>query len=405
MTHAAPSTLRPEQLRLPRSKTWRALSLAAASVGLLALMAHWLLGRGAGAARQAHFSYLVALLYWLSIALGALFFVIVQFATRAGWSVVVRRLAEHAMITLPLLGLLFLPVVGGLHELFHWTHPDALRHDALLASKTPYLNIPFFVARALGYFGIWTALAWAFYRRSLRQDQDGAPEATLRLQRLSGPAIILFALTVTFAAFDWLMSLDPHWYSTMFGVYYFSGCVVAIFAFLALVGLLLRSAGVLGDVISVEHYHDLGKLLFGFTVFWSYIAFSQFMLIWYGNLPEETIWYARRLAGSWRQVTLALGLGHFVVPFFYLMTRATKRRGATLLPAALWLLALHYLDLYWLVMPVLHPAGAAFDLLDLTAFLGIGGLFVAFFLRQLQRHALVPMRDPRLAESLAFENY
>ncbi|MBK6848193.1 MAG: quinol:cytochrome C oxidoreductase [Proteobacteria bacterium] len=405
MSHAATPTLSQDQLRLPRSAVWRSLPWAAAAVGLLALVVHWLLGRGAGAARQAHFSYLVAMLYWLSIALGALFFVIVQFATKAGWSVVVRRLAEHAMITLPLLGLLFVPIVGGMHELFHWSHPEAMQHDALLASKAPYLNVPFFSARALLYFVTWTALAWLFYRRSVRQDLDGAPQATERLQRLSGPAIILFALTVTFAAFDWLMSLDPHWYSTMFGVYYFAGCVVAIFAFLALVGLLLRRARVLADVITVEHYHDLGKLLFGFTVFWTYIAFSQFMLIWYGNLPEETIWYARRLIGSWGQVTLVLALGHFVVPFFYLMTRATKRRGATLLPAALWLLTVHYLDLYWLVMPILHPEGARPCLLDLTAFLGVGGCFVALFGRQLRRHALVPMRDPRLAESLAFENY
>ena len=405
MSHGAAPALTRDQVTLPRSAAWRALPLAAAGLGLLALVLHWTLGRGAAAARQAQFSYLVALLYWLSLALGALFFVIVQFATKAGWSVVVRRLAEHAMMTLPLLALLFVPVLGGVHELFHWTHHEAVQHDALLAAKAPYLNLPFFVARALLYFVVWSALAWVFYRRSVGQDRDGAPQATARLQRLSGPAIILFALTVTFAAFDWLMSLDPHWYSTMFGVYYFAGCVVAIFAFLALVGLVLRRAGVLAEVITIEHYHDLGKLLFAFTVFWTYIAFSQFMLIWYGNLPEETIWYARRLVGSWRTATLVLGLGHFVVPFFYLMTRATKRRPAALLPAAIWLLAVHYLDLYWLVMPVLHPASAQPSWLDLTAFVGIGGCFVALFARLLRRHALVPLRDPRLAESRAFENY
>ena len=225
-----------------------------------------------------------------------------------------------------------------------------------------------------------------------------------RLRRLAGPAIIVLALTQTFASIDWIVSLTPHWYSTMFGVYFFAGSFVGFIALLSVVVVAMRGAGLLDTVISAEHLQDIGKFLFAFTAFWAYIAFSQFFLMWYGNLPEETIWYKARIEGSWMPVSLLLMAGHFVAPFFYLMGRTVKRNGATLAVGGAWVLAMHFVDLYWQVMPTLHPEGLRPSVLDVAALLAVGGCFVAAAGWLMRRQALVPLRDPRLAESLAFEN-
>ncbi|MCB1153717.1 quinol:cytochrome C oxidoreductase, partial [bacterium] len=248
-------------------------------------------------------------------------------------------------------------------------------------------------------------LSFIYYRGSVKQDKSGDKKITRRLQNLSGPGIILTALTLTFAAFDWIMSLDPHWYSTIYGVYYFSGSLVAIFAFLSISIIAMQSAGLLEGVVTTEHYHDLGKLLFGFTVFWTYIAFSQYFLIWYANIPEETLWYAHRSVGSWQKMTTFMAVGHFVLPFFYFLTRSTKRHRFALLVGAMWMLMMHFIDMYWLVAPSLHHEGVVFGLIDVTTLLGIGGLFLAFFTWNLRRNPLVPIKDPRLQESLRFENF
>ena len=225
-----------------------------------------------------------------------------------------------------------------------------------------------------------------------------------RLRRVAGPALIVLALTSTFASIDWIMSLTPHWYSTMFGVYFFAGSFVGFIALLSVVSVAMRGAGLLDTIISPEHLHDVGKFLFAFTAFWAYISFSQFFLMWYANLPEETIWYKARLEGSWLQVSLLLLVGHFVAPFLYLMGRSVKRNGVTLAVGGGWLLIMHFVDLYWQVMPTLHPEGLRPSILDVAAFLAVGGCFVAAAGWLLRRQALVPVRDPRLAESLAFEN-
>jgi len=225
-----------------------------------------------------------------------------------------------------------------------------------------------------------------------------------RLRRLAGPAIIVLALTQTFASIDWIMSLTPHWYSTIFGVYFFVGSFVGFIALLSVVVVAMRRAGLLVTVIRAEHLHDIGKLIFAFTAFWAYIAFSQFFLMWYANLPEETIWYKARMEGSWMTVSLFLMAGHFVAPFFYLMGRSVKRNGATLAIGGAWLLVMHFVDLYWQVMPTLHSEGLRPSLLDVAALVAVGGCFVAAASWLMRRQALVPLRDPRLAESLAFEN-
>ncbi|MCP5069315.1 MAG: hypothetical protein GY946_22350, partial [bacterium] len=305
------------EITLPDS--WRRLPMIAGIVGIVALGASFALGSGDH--HQLSFSYLTGFFYWLTVALGGLFFVLMHYLARSGWSVVVRRLAEHVMGTLPLFALLFIPIALSMHDLFHWTHAEAVEHDPLLQHKAAYLNEGFFYARAVIYFIVWAILARFFWRNSARQDTEGGQAITKRMQFFSAPGMALFAVTFTFASFDWVMSLEPHWFSTIFGVYVFAGSVVAIFSLLILLTLRLQAAGALENLVTGEHFHDMGKMLFGFTVFWAYIGFSQFMLIWYGNIPEETAWYYQRLFTDIKPVTYVLLFGHCVFPFLCLLSR------------------------------------------------------------------------------------
>jgi hypothetical protein len=359
---------------------------------------------GMGNPKQFFFSWLLSFLFFLSLALGSLFFVLIQYASQGMWGIVVRRIGETVFATLPLMAALFLPLLLGLHDLYEWTHHEVVAQDAVLQWKAPFLNVPFFLVRAFIYFAVWSFIAITYYRGSKRQDETGDVTISARLRRFAGPSIIVLAITSTFASIDWIMSLTPHWYSTMFGVYFFAGSFVGFIALLSVVVVAMRGAGLLDTVVSPEHLHDIGKLLFAFTAFWAYIAFSQFFLIWYANLPEETIWFKARLEGSWKAVSVLLIVGHFAAPFFFLMGRAVKRRGSTLAFGGVWLLTMHFIDLYWQVMPTLHPEGVRVSILDITAFVAIGGAFVAATSWLIRRQALVPLRDPRLAESLAFEN-
>jgi hypothetical protein len=378
----------------------------AALVGLVGLVASLAIAAlGADGWRRFFFSYLLSFSYLLTLALGALFFVILQHLTRAGWSVVVRRWAEAIAATLPVLAVLAVPIAAfGLHHLYHWTHAEAVAADHLLQAKQPYLNVPFFVLRLAIYFAVWVLLSRFFLARSLAQDESGDPALTLQMERRSAPAMLVFALTATFAAFDLLMSLDPHWYSTMFGVYVFAGSVVSFLALLIVVVFAAQRAGLLRHAVTVEHYHDLGKLLFAFTVFWAYIAFSQYMLMWYANLPEETAWLLRRQSNGWGWIGLTLVFGQFLLPFAALLSRAPKRRPRMVAAVAAWVLAMHWFDLFWVVIPEVAPQRAVPSLLDLTTLLGLGGVVVAVAVHQMRRHSVVPERDPRLTESLMFEN-
>src|SRR6476660_5942527 len=382
--------LRPERATIPPGHPWNRIPMIGAACAVLGAAACALLG--AGNPKQFFFSWLVSFLFFLSLALGGLFFVLIQYAAQGGWGVVLRRIGETVFATLPVMAVLFLPLLLGLRDLYSWAVPGAADHDALLRWKAPYLNIPFFLIRAALYFGIWSFIALLYYRGSSGQDVSGDPGVSGRLRRFAGPAIIVLALTQTFASIDWIMSLTAHWYSTMFGVYFFAGSFVGFIALLSILAAAMRQAGLLETVITAEHLHDMGKLLFAFTSFWAYIAFSQFFLIWYANLPEETIWYKARLEGSWEAVSLLLMAGHFAVPFFYLMGRDVKRRGWTLAVGGVWLLAMHFTDLYWQVMPTLHPEGVRPSALDVAAFLAVGGCFVATAGWLMRRQALVPMR-------------
>lgn len=400
-TSEAPKLL-VEAATLPRGHWLTRLPVVAGGVGLLALLVSGVLYRADPA--RFHQAWLLAFLYFLSLALGGLAYVLMMLGARAGTSVSVRRLGETLMATLPLFVPLFVPVLLGLHHVYEWSHADAVARDVVLNHKRAYLNVPFFVGRAALYFVVWSGAAWWFYRRSLQQDESGDPDLTRRMQRLAPPALVVFGVTVTFAAFDWIMALQPHWYSTIFGLYFFAGSFVGAFALMALMATRLHRTGRLGQAITPDHLQDLGKWLFAFVAFWAYLAFSQYLLIWYANIPEETAFYAQRWRHGFQAATVLLVLGHFALPFFFLLPRAVKRSPRALAVAAGWMLLAHLVDLFWLVMPAHAEAHAAVRLVDVTVFIGIGGLFVAAFAWLLRRHAVVPVRDPRLAEALAFEN-
>ena len=299
-------------------RRWFVVLLGIGISGLAGALA--LAAASAGGWDRFYPSYLVAFVYFVSLALGALFFVLIQHATRSGWSVAVRRLAEGVAPNLFFpMAFLAIPVLAGLHTLYPWTDHAVVAKDHLLHAKEPWLNVPFFYVRTVFYFGVWSALAFWFHRQSTTQDRSGDARLTKTMEKTSTVSLIVFAFTVTFFAFDFLMSLTPHWYSTIFGVYFFAGCVLGFFALMSVLAFAVQSAGALKRTITTAHYHDIGKLIFAFTMFWAYIGFSQYMLMWYANLPEETVWYAARQEGSWATISLVLLFGHFVLPFFALM--------------------------------------------------------------------------------------
>lgn len=353
-------------------------------------------------------AYLVNYVFYLSLSLGALFFVTLHHASRAGWSVCVRRVLEIVSANVLLMAVLFVPVLlaalfGG-SSLYEWTDAAVVKGDHVLEGKGWYLNLPFFILRALIFFGVWGGLSWFFWRGSLKQDENGDVQLSLRMEWISYPALILFAVTVTLASFDWLMSLTPHWFSTIYGVYYFAGAVVSSLATVILVLMLLQANGRLTTTVTTEHYHELGKLLFGFIVFWGYIAFSQYMLIWYANIPEETDWYQPRQTGGWIVVSLILVFGHLLIPFFGLISRSAKRSKPILGFWAVWLLITHWIDMHYLVMPHVGTPGFPLGVIDFVCLAGMGLLFAAGIIHFAGDRQLVPAKDPRIAESLGFEN-
>ena len=368
---------------------------------------------GLGAAAGDHFkqffhSYLVAFMWGLSIVLGSLFWITLQHLVNAKWSIVVRRLVELLAQGFRLMLVLSLPILVTVVQhndvLFPWLNHELMHDNHILHGKAGYLNGPFFLVRVVFYFGFWTLLARFYLKRSLDQDVSASTSFLPTMAKAAPPSMIAIALTLTFAAIDFIMTLDPMWFSTIFGVYYFAGCVLAVYSTMALTLLWLQSNGRLVKSVTKEHYHDIGKMMFAFTVFWAYVAFSQFMLIWYANIPEETQWYQKRFEGAWLTVSyLQIGL-HFVIPFFFLLSRHIKRNPRTLAIGAVWILLVHFLDLHWLVMPNLHRGGFSFHPLDITTLLAVGCLLAAVVLFQAKRVNLVPTKDPRLKRSLAFEN-
>ncbi|MBK7579204.1 MAG: quinol:cytochrome C oxidoreductase [Myxococcales bacterium] len=381
----------------------------AGGVGVLALAVSAGLGFAGGQKTEFMHAYLVAFAWILSIGLGALWWVTLQHLVNAKWSIVLRRVGELLASNMPLLFVLSLPIVipmlMGDTTLYIWADAHKMHADHMLHKKAAYLNMGFFGVRLVIYFGFWSLLSRFFFKKSLEQDKTGAPEIRSKLQGVSAPSMILLALTLTFASIDFLMTLEPKWYSTIFGVYYFAGAVVSFHSFLALTTMWLQKNGRLAKSVTTEHFHDIGKMMFAFTVFWAYIAFSQFMLIWYANMPEETEWYHIRSHEPWGAVSYAMIGLNFVVPFFGLLSRHVKRNRKALGFWAVWILVVHWLDMFWLVKPHMHTESLPFSILDITCTVGVLGLFIAGAAFSSQKVNLVPVKDPRLEKSLAFENF
>ncbi len=356
---------------------------------------------------QFFFSYLIGWSFCVTLSLGGMFFVLIQHLTTAHWSVTVRRIAEALAWSIPFLGILFIPIIFGMHDLYHWTHaelfdPNGPGYDPIIAGKEPYLNTPFFIGRMIFYFVIWTVIAHRLYKHSVMMDVTKDPKMLKKLTATSAWGLVVMAVTVSFFSFDAIMSTYPHWFSTIFGVYIFGGSCGAAFAFIALMGTFFQRSGMLKDEIRPVHYHDSGKFMFGFTVFWAYIAFSQYMLIWYANLPEETVWFRYRLENGWEYNSLALLVMHFIIPFAVLITQWAKKTRPLLAIMGVWFLVMHWFDLHWLIMPVHHEKYAVIHLLDITTWLGLFGILIGLFMYRMSRHSMLPEGDPKLKKSMTY---
>ena len=349
-------------------------------------------------------SYITAFVYVLALPIGALGLMMINHVTRGAWGVVSRRVLEASSRTLPVLVVFFLPLIAGMHEVFKWSDPAVVAEDGLIAGKVLYLNQPFFFVRAAFYFAVWIALAYGLSNLSRRQDHDPDASFARQMQGISAGGIVIFMITLTFASFDWIMSLDPHWFSSIYGVYYAGGAALAALAFTVLVALWLGKHEPMSEVYRPSHFHDWGKLMLAFTMLWAYFSVSQLIIIWSGNLPEEVPWYMVRTSGMYKYFAQAIMVLHFFVPFALLLSTDIKRDRRRLALVAVWLLVMRWIDLYWQTAPsfnIYDPSKASLHWLDATLVLGLGGLWVGFFFAQLASRPLIPRNEPFLREALA----
>jgi hypothetical protein len=357
--------------------------------------------------RQFFFSYLWGYAWALSVALGALFWNLIHHVTAAGWSVGIRRTFENITRALPVLAVLFIPIALGIGTIYKWSHADDLKNG-----KQIWLSPAFFIGRFAFYFAIWIGYSTLMRRWSVRSDETSKYEERKRLLRKmeyhAPVGLLLLALTSTFAIFDLVMSLNYHWFSTIFGVIFWADCIRASLSSSVLITLALRSAGYLRSTVTREHLHDMGKLMFGFTVFWTYVAFAQYFLYWYGNIPEETKWYWDRRAGTWYEASQLLAVGYFAVPFVLLLPRGSKRNPKIIGFIAAWVVFFELFHLYWHIMPegqkaTVHDrpsSGVAVHWMDVASIAMFAGVIVCSLLYGYRKAALIPQRDVRLAESI-----
>jgi hypothetical protein len=376
----------------------RRVARPALAVGILAL-AISLGGALAGGASHFYRSYLAGFVFWNGLALGCLAVLGLGHLTGGAWAVASRRLFESGTRTLPLMAVLFVPIIFGLHDLYEWSHPEAVAKDALLQKKALYLNEPFFLGRAAFYFALWIGLAWLLNRWSLQQD-GGREGVTRRLQLTGAAGLVVYALTVTFASIDWVMSLEPHWFSTMYGVIFMVSQALGALALVTAVVVLLSRYQPLSGFIRPSHLNDLGKLMFAFVMFWAYVSFSQYLIIWSGNLPEEIPWYLARFHGGWGWIGALILIGQFLLPFLLLISREANRNPRILITSALLVVVVRFIDILWLILPAFSRAHLAIHWMDLAVPIGIGGLWLAVFATQLKRRPLLPAGDPEYAEAL-----
>jgi hypothetical protein len=348
-----------------------------------------------------HQSYMVAFAYVAATGLGAFFFVMVQYLTGSAWSVTMRRIMENIMITLPACAILFLPIAFGLKDIYPWTNRAA---NPFLGTKGAYLTENFFVLRTYIYFALWSIWIFAIYYQSTKQDTERSARQMNVIARWSAPGLFLAIVVGTLASYDWLMSLEPRWYSTIFGLYILAGGALTFMSFVTLICLGFRRAGILKNSITPEHYHDLGKWLFALTAFYTYMAFSQYLLIWYANLPEETIWYRHRSVGSWLAISLAMPFIRFLIPFFIMLSRPAKRSLKMIAALAIWSIVVEYVDLYWVVMPTYFKTGPQISWLDFATLAATLSVCALVFWSRFRKTKLAPVGDLRFEQSLYFEN-
>jgi hypothetical protein len=348
-------------------------------------------------------SWLVAFCFAMTIILGGTFFVMIQYLTGSAWSVTVRRLMENIMVTVPVGLLLFVPIALNLGYLYEWTQAGVMK-EPVVAAKGAYLTEQMFVLRTIIYFLVWSFVAVGIWRTSTKQDHTKSIKQMHTASRFSAPGLLIIVVTGTLASFDWIMSLDPRWYSTIFGLYCLAGGALAFFGFITLIAMGLQKAGVMRNSITPEHYHDLGKWMFALTAFWGYMAFSQYLLIWYANIPEETVFYRHRQVGTWLAFSLFVAAGRFCVPFLILIRRGAKRDLRILAFFAVWVIFMHFADMYWLIMPNFFKGGMSLSWMDFAALFAVISILGFAFWSRMKNHAIAPVGDLRFEQGLNFEN-
>ena len=344
--------------------------------------------------------YLVGFIFWTGITVGSLALLMLQHLTGGAWGLVIRRVLEASTRTFPLMLLLFIPVAIGLKHIYPWTDA-AVMNTAALQKKTSFLNPSFFILRAFVYFAIWSALAMALNWLSLQQDRAASREVRKRMQMISGPGLVLTIFCITFAAIDWVMSLDPAWYSTIYGLIFVAAWALSALAFTILIMSWLAAREPMSAVVQPRHSHDWGNLTLAMVMLWTYFAFSQYLLIWSGNLPEETTWYVARKHGGWGAIALAVVIFQFAFPFLALLSRATKKNAQRLAMLAALILVMRIIDVIWLIEPTYSRGDFVFNWMDYVAPIAIGGLWLGTFAWQLQKRPLLPINDPQLEQALA----
>lgn len=343
---------------------------------------------------QFFISYLFSYLFWFGLAMGCLYAAMLERLTGGQWGIATRRIYEAGFMTLPLMLVLFVPILLGLKEIYPWTHTGEVLANPLLQRKALYLNIPAFICRAVIYFIVWLGMARALRRWSLQQDSDPDPNPTLRARIVSGPGIVIASLLGTFAFIDWVMSLDPEWSSTIFPLIVIIGQFLTALSLATVLSITFKQRPEFAAAATTKSFHDLGNLILAFVMFWAYISFAQYLIIYCGNVPRETSWYLQRIHGSWQWLINFLALFHFFLPFCLLLFRGSKRNSSRLRLIAGLVVAVYVPEVFWFVSPTLHPQGVHVSIWDVVLFLAIGGLWSYLFARNLRRHPLLPLNNP-----------
>jgi hypothetical protein len=355
-----------------------------------------LLAAGALMNRQQFFrSYLVAYIFWTGIAIGSLALLMLQHLTGGGWGLVIRRVLEAAARTIPVVALMFIPIIIGAHDLYPWTHAEEMSTPALKQKARLYLNMPFFVGRAVLYFAIWGLFTYLLTKWSSEQDRSADRRYTKRMRMLSGPGIGVFVLTVTFASVDWAMSLNPEWFSTIYGLLFVGAWALSALAFVIAVMAFLVRREPLSRVVRPNHFQDLGKLMLAFVMLWAYFSFSQFLIVWSGNLPEEIQWYLPRVRGGWGVIALTVVIFHFAFPFMLLLSASLKRNAGKLMILAILILVMRLIDFFWMIAPEFSHEGFHISWMDFVAPLAVGGIWLAAFFWELAKRPLMAINDPQ----------